>query len=395
MQMRLLIGVVFLFLPAVNQAQEEVDFFAGRSPGLNSEQISQGWIALFDNASLYGWRREAAEWKVLDETIHVNSGDVGLLRTPVQFDDFELQLEFKATDETNSGVFIRTSPRPKSATDGCIEINIAPESVHLYPTGSIVGHCKAKGAALKPEFNLMHITAIANKVTVSINGRRVSELANDQFPRKGYIGLQHNSGAVQFRNIVVKPVQDQSIFDGRTLAGWKTDQRLESQFAIEGGELKMKGGRGQLESKERYADFIFSAHIRTNAQGLNSGVFFRCIPGDIMNGYESQIENQFVGKDRSKPRDHGTGGIFRRCPARWVNASDEKWFAKTIIADGATICIWVNGLLVADWTDQRKPNQNPRRGRRLEAGTIILQGHDPTTDLSFRKIRVRELNPRK
>ena len=70
---------------------------------MNSDQISKGWLSLFDSYSLYGWRREvSADWKVLDETIHVSKGGIGLLRTPVQFDDFELQLEFKASEETNS-----------------------------------------------------------------------------------------------------------------------------------------------------------------------------------------------------------------------------------------------------------------------------------------------------
>ena len=58
------------------------------------------------------------------------------------------------------------------------------------------------------------------------------------------------------------------------------------------------------------------------------------------------------------------------------------------------IATWVNGYPVADWTDRRRPNENPRRGLRTKAGTIMIQGHDPTTDLSFRKLRIGELAPR-
>ena len=36
-------------------------------------------------------------------------------------------------------------------------------------------------------------------------------------------------------------------------------------------------------------------------------------------------------------------------------------------------------------------NDNPRNGCRLEKGAISLQGHDATTDLSFRNIRIEEL----
>ena len=45
-------------------------------------------------------------------------------------------------------------------------------------------------------------------------------------------------------------------------------------------------------------------------------------------------------------------------------------------------------------TDTRPPHDNPRNGLRTAAGTLMLQGHDPTTDLSFRKIQAAELPPR-
>jgi hypothetical protein len=44
--------------------------------------------------------------------------------------------------------------------------------------------------------------------------------------------------------------------------------------------------------------------------------------------------------------------------------------------------------------DNRPARENAREGYRAEAGAISIQGHDPTTDLSFRKIRIAEL-PRK
>ena len=160
------------------------------------------------------------------------------------------------------------------------------------------------------------------------------------------------------------------------------------------GELEIRGGRGQIESRQQYGDFIFSLLCRTNAEGLNSGVFFRCVPGELMNGYESQIQNQFKNGDRTDPVDCGTGGIFRRVDARRVNADDNQWFAKTIIATGPHFAVWVNGYLVTDWTDQRKPHANPRKGLRLEPGTIIFQGHDPTTDILMKEIKVREISPR-
>jgi hypothetical protein len=51
----------------------------------------------------------------------------------------------------------------------------------------------------------------------------------------------------------------------------------------------------------------------------------------------------------------------------------------------------VNGFPVTDWTDNRPIHDNARNGCRLEKGPISLQGHDPTTDLNFRNIRIAEL----
>ena len=61
-----------------------------------------------------------------------------------------------------------------------------------------------------------------------------------------------------------------------------------------------------------------NSSARRNGKALNSGIFFRCIPGQYQNGYEAQIQNGFKDDDRTKPVDFGTGAIYRRVPARKV-----------------------------------------------------------------------------
>ena len=249
------------------------------------------------------------------------------------------------------------------------------------------------------QWHTIKIIADGPNISVAIDDEDVLSYTDDPAKPtvgKGYIGLQLNSGLAQFKSIYLKPLNVPKIFNGRDLDGWKTDQKLDSKFEVtDASELNILSGKGQIESDKSYADFIFSMKCKTNADGLNSGVFFRCIPGDVMNGYESQIQNQFKNDDRAEPLDCGTGGIFRRVDARQVNADDQQWFSKTIIANGPRMAVWVNGLQVTDWSDQRKPDANPRKGQRLEAGTIIFQGHDPTTDILLKDIGARELNSRK
>jgi Domain of Unknown Function (DUF1080) len=86
------------------------------------------------------------------------------------------------------------------------------------------------------------------------------------------------------------------------------------------------------------------------------------------------------------PRD-----VYRRQPARKVVSDDFQWFHKTIVASGPHLATWVNGYQIADWIDTRPPHDNPRNGMKLGKGTIIIQGHDPTTDLSFRNLRAAEM----
>ena len=75
-------------------------------------------------------------------------------------------------------------------------------------------------------------------------------------------------------------------------------------------------------------------------------------------------------------------------------ADDFTWFSKTIHVCDNHVAVWVDGYQVSDWTDIRKPHENPRKGLRLEPGTIMIQGHDPTTDLSFRNLRISEIPER-
>ncbi len=63
----------------------------------------------------------------------------------------------------------------------------------------------------------------------------------------------------------------------------------------------------------------------------------------------------------------------------------------TIVAHGNHLATWVNGIQVTDWYDNRPKSDNARTGCKLEAGHISIQGHDPTTDLSFKNFRIVEL----
>ncbi|MCA9185249.1 MAG: DUF1080 domain-containing protein [Planctomycetales bacterium] len=374
---------------------EERQIVAAELEGiLTDQEVIEGWIALFDGKTTFGWQPAVqCDWTVRDGAIVVTDGAVGLLNTTTQFGDYILRLEFRSPEATNSGIFLRTPEIPKNPAADCYELNIAPAD-NPFPTGSFVGREKAT-PAYRGGWRQYEVTALGDHFVVKLDGETVLDYHDPQPVKRGLIGLQHNSGPVEFRRIRLKPLGLQSAFNGRDLTGWKAYPEMPSKFEVqENGELHVQNGRGQLETIRQYGDFVLQLQCITHADQLNSGVFFRCIPGEQMNGYECQIHNGFKDGDRTQPVDTGTGGIFRRQPARKVVADDQKWFSLTLIADGAHMAAWVDGYQVSDWTDTRTADPNPRRGLRVEPGTIMLQGHDPTTDISFRNIFIGEIPPR-
>ncbi|MDR0870466.1 MAG: DUF1080 domain-containing protein [Planctomycetaceae bacterium] len=177
----------------------------------------------------------------------------------------------------------------------------------------------------------------------------------------------------------------QPIFDGKTLNGWKIQGKAAAK--VENGAIRLTGGSGSLESEGKYADFVLQLEYKTD-KPVNSGVFFRCIPGEVMNGYECQIFNNPPADDYKKFIGTDTGGIFRRQVGRNAGAKDGVWNYLTIVAFSDRIATWVNGIQVSDFQDDRKKDANPRKGLRTDAGTIQFQGHDATTDILFRNIRI-------
>jgi hypothetical protein len=362
---------------------------------LTPEEIADGWLLLFDGQTLFGWKPASkANWAVADGAITASEGQPGLLLTTSQFGNYVLKADFRAAKGTNSGVFLRTSPRPtlEDLNTRCYELNIGGSEITKYPTGSLVQRQRVEGDPTRADWQTFEVTADRGHFAVTLDGKQVLDYTDRKPLGRGFIGLQFNTGRIEFRNIKLKPLGMASLFNGKDLAGWKTYPEMKSRFTVTPeGWINVKDGRGQLESEGQYADFTMQLDVYANGRGLNSGVFFRCIPGETMNGYECQIQNAIVDGDRAKPKDCGTGGIFRRQNARKVVSNDFEWFTLTLHADGPHVATWVNGYPVADWTDTRPADKNPRKGLRREAGTIMLQGHDPTTDLSFRRLRIAEL----
>lgn len=367
---------------------------AANPNSLSTGDLGNGWLLLFDGETTFGWAsRGTAEWVVEDGCLTTRPGTGrGFLCTTTEFADFNLHAEFWIDERANSGVFLRAPTAGDLTTTNAYEVNIY-DAHEKWPTGSINDVGRAAGASKTiGRWNIYDLTAQGATLVVRLNGQEVLR-AQDSKLARGVIGLQqfNGEGVVKFRNLRLQPLSLKSLFNGSDLTGWKEIPGRKSKYSVTPeGWLNVKDGNGDLQTEASYGDFALQLEIISNGTHLNSGVFFRALPGQFWSGYESQIRNQWEGDDRAKPVDFGTGGIYNRQKARKVVSSDREWFAKTVIAAGQHLAVWVNGYQVSDWTDTRPANENARQGYRAQPGVISLQGHDPTTDLSFRNLRIAE-----
>lgn len=361
---------------------------------LSPAQIADGWLRLFDGETTWGWQpRGTSEWSIDGASLRASDNGDGMLATTTEFADFELKADCWIDENTNSGIFLRCPTSGVITPDNSYEVNIYDAHAQ-WPTGSInnLQKSRVKVASVRRWISL-RITADGTRLIVEIDGKRTAFTSSKRHAR-GVIALQHRgNGTVRFRNIVLKPLNLQSLFNGKDLAGWTPLPGWPSVFSVtREGWLNIKGGRGDLQTDSKWGDFIFQSGVITNGTHLNSGIFFRANRSERWQGYEMQILNNWEGEDRGKVLDQGTGAIYNRQKARRVVSTDHEWFTATIVAHGTHLATWINGYQVADFTDTRPADEtNARSGARTAPGILSLQGHDTRTDVSFRNMKVTEL----
>jgi len=337
--------------------------------GLTPQEIADGWLMLFDGETTFGWKIDGAA-EVKDGTLILGNGKKTVAYPTSRFGaSFEYTLE------------------------------VAGKGTARAPKGFSTFNSPPEGA-----WAIVQYTQTANIVTGTASGAGPSntELKPSTRPElktPPFLIETDGTTPVLVRSAKLKPGGTTPLFNGKDLTGWKVfagdPKRAATKFEVTtDGELAVKNGPGDLQTEKTFGDFVFQMECKTNGKWLNSGVFFRCVPDQYQNGYEAQIQNGFLGDDRTKPVDFGTGAIYRRVPARKVVSNDNEWFTLTVLADGPHVATWVNGYQTVDWTDDGKADPNPRQGLRTAAGHLSIQGHDPTTDLQFRRIRLADLDAR-
>ncbi len=177
-----------------------------------SGQADAGWITLVDGASgLENWNRIGdANWRGVDGAIQADKKTdkaASYLVSKRPYTDFQIRAEFWASDDANSGIFMRCADGNKITDKTCYEANIFDRRPDpTYGTGAIV-HIAAVNPMPKAggKWNTYDITVKGTRLTLRLNGVQTVDIQDSKFA-SGPFALQYGSGVVKFRKVQIKPL---------------------------------------------------------------------------------------------------------------------------------------------------------------------------------------------
>lgn len=183
-----------------------------------------------------------------------------------------------------------------------------------------------------------------------------------------------------------------SLFDGKTLDGWKVGDKPDA-WSVKDGQIVVHNGPSHLfyvgpVHDHDWKNFHLRAEVMTKPHA-NSGIYFHTAfqeSGWPDQGFECQVNCSHT--DWKK-----TGSLYDVVNIRDPHQVDNKWFVYDVIVKGSHVVLKIDGKVVCDWTqpkDFTPPAGHP--GRFLQHGTFALQGHDPKSETHFRSIKVKALD---
>ncbi len=189
-----------------------------------------------------------------------------------------------------------------------------------------------------------------------------------------------------------------SLFDGKSLDGWRASEN-KSSWKVTEGTISADGPRSHLfyAGPLREADFRnFELEVEVLARPLaNSGIYFHTTyqeTGYPTKGFEIQVNNTATGEGGYRERKK-TGSLYGMRNVYKQLVADDQWFKLNAIVRGKNVQVRLNGTLLVDYTEPTPPvlPSGQEKERYLDHGTFALQCHDGGSKARFRNIRVRPL----
>lgn len=416
---------------------------------------------LFDGKTLNGWVRSDGKpitggWEVVDGAIRRSPGKqrAGHIMTTREFGDFKLSFEWSIAPGGNSGLKYRVRTYGKKVL-GCEYQIFDGTRRRLSPKQSTASlyalYPPARTGLAKPpgEFNSAVIIVRKDRIQHWLNGQQVvdARVGSEDWKRRvadskfsdaagfgenqlGRIMLTDHGSEVWYRKLRFELLDDDttsepdrnsapredkfvSLFDGRSLNGWKSvPAGSDSDWSVQNGSIVGTGSANRLVYlvwKDReLQDFELRLRYRLIGKG-NTGIEIRSqkdVTGKRpFEGYHADLGHVGIGphilgawdfhfaRRKEYPCPRGTRLIINSDGSTKteqiegaLTAEDvrqDDWNDVRIVARGNQFHFYVNHKPASEFTD------NSAVGR-LDRGAIGLQIHDKGMRVEFKDIRLRQ-----
>jgi hypothetical protein len=185
------------------------------------------------------------------------------------------------------------------------------------------------------------------------------------------------------------------LFNGKDFTGWKVNENTDT-FSIKEGAIVANGPRSHCfyvgpVSNHNFKNFELKIDVKT-APGSNGGIYFHTEYQDQnfpAKGFEVQ-----VNVTHRDPIKSGSLYQVQNIGEDVIKdiIKDHERFTEHIIVRGNTVTVKLNDKQVVQWTqpaDWAGTRSTPER--KISAGTIALQGHDPNSVVHYKNIRIKPL----
>ncbi|GAF75842.1 unnamed protein product, partial [marine sediment metagenome] len=319
------------------------------------EPVPGDWVSLFNGEDLTGWVpiNCAPNTFTAREGMIVSTGiPTGLLRTERQYENFEIELEWRHLKEGgNAGLFLWGDPVTAPGTPFArgIEVQILDNGygangknewftthgdifpVHgatMTPTGRISDTGQRSFPTEdrcndSPEWNHYRVVANDGAIRLSVNGKEVT-VGKECSPRKGYVCLESEGSECHFRNIRIRELPSTNprpdeiarvaegfvpLYNGVDLSGWRAEEGHLGHWQPKGWVLdydgKAEADDPNLWSEKEYGDFQLICDWRWTAEPEPT-----LCPVVLPSG-EQAVDEDGQPKQEEVP-DAGDSGIYLR-----------------------------------------------------------------------------------
>jgi Domain of Unknown Function (DUF1080) len=168
--------------------------------------VGTNWNSLFDSSDLGGWvKMNGGTFTATNGILHLEGGK-GWLRTENDYGDFVLEAEWRGlTTNYNSGIFLRAPLEGNPWAADIWQINTKQTAIGELLQGPTEIVKSVTSPVPACEWVKFRIEALGTNLLLDVDGRRVWEF-HQLKPARGYIGLQAEGKAFDFRNLRIREI---------------------------------------------------------------------------------------------------------------------------------------------------------------------------------------------